>query len=120
MLTDTFGRVHSDLRISLPDHCNIRCFYCMPETGAEYAPLSAQLTFEQIERFVSVAVPLGLTKIRLTGGEPLLRPSLSALIEKLAAQKGLRDLALTTNAVLLAGHAKSLYDAGLRRLNIHL
>jgi cyclic pyranopterin phosphate synthase len=112
--------VHSDLRISLTDHCNIRCFYCMPETGAEYAPLRSQLSFEQIVRFVSVALPLGITKIRLTGGEPLLRPKLPALIEELAKLKGIRDLALTTNAVLLAPHAKPLFDAGLRRLNIHL
>src|SRR3954464_11680759 len=116
MLTDTFGRVHSDLRISLTDHCNIRCFYCMPETGAEYAPLRSQLSFEQIVRFVSAALPLGITKIRLTGGEPLLRPKLPALIEELAKLKGIRDLALTTNAVLLGPHAKPLFDAGLRRL----
>jgi GTP 3',8-cyclase len=120
MLTDTFGRVHSDLRISLTDHCNIRRFYCMPETGAEYAPLRSQLSFEQIVRFVSAALPLGITKIRLTGGEPLLRPKLPALIEELAKLKGIRDLALTTNAVLLAGWARPLFDAGLRRLNIHL
>ena len=120
MLTDTFGRVHSDLRISLTDHCNIRCFYCMPETGAEYAPLRSQLSFEQIVRFVAAALPLGITKIRLTGGEPLLRPKLPALIEELAKLKGLRDLALTTNAVLLAGWAQPLFEAGLRRLNIHL
>ena len=120
MLTDTFGRVHSDLRVSLTDHCNIRCFYCMPETGAEYAPVRSQLTFEQILRFVSAAVPLGINKIRLTGGEPLLRPKLPVLVEQLAAQKGIRDLALTTNAVLLASHAKPLFKAGLRRLNIHL
>src|SRR5690349_13246153 len=120
MLTDTFGRVHSDLRVSLTDHCNIRCFYCMPETGAEYAPVRSQLTFDQILRFVAAAVPLGINKIRLTGGEPLLRPKLPLLVEKLAAQGGIRDLALTTNAVLLANHARSLFDAGLRRLNIHL
>ena len=120
MLTDTFGRVHSDLRVSLTDHCNIRCFYCMPETGAEYAPIRSQLTFEQILRFISAAVPLGIDKIRLTGGEPLLRPKLPLLVEKLADQKGIRDLALTTNAVLLAGRAQPLFDAGLRRLNIHL
>jgi GTP 3',8-cyclase len=119
-LVDNFGRVHRDLRISVTDRCNIRCFYCMPETGAEYAPLRSQLSFEQIVRFVSAALPLGITKIRLTGGEPLLRPKLPALIEELAKLKGIRDLALTTNAVLLAGWARPLFDAGLRRLNIHL
>lgn len=92
----------------------------MPETGAEFAPISSLLTFAQIERLVRVAVPLGIRKIRLTGGEPLLRPKLPHLISALTGVDGIQDLALTTNAVLLADHAQSLYDAGLRRLNIHL
>ena len=117
---DTFGRIHSDLRISLTDRCNIRCFYCMPETGGEFAPLSSLLTFPQILRFVRAAVPLGFRKIRLTGGEPLLRPKLPVLIADLAGQEAVEDLALTTNAVLLANHARPLFAAGLRRLNIHL
>ena len=71
---DSFGRTHSDLRISVTDRCNIRCFYCMPETGAEFAKAADLLTFDEIERFVRVAVPLGIRKIRLTGGEPLMRP----------------------------------------------
>ncbi len=120
LLTDTYGRVHSDLRISVTDRCNIRCFYCMPETGAQFAPASQLLTFSEIERFLTVAVPLGINKVRLTGGEPLLRPRLADLIAPITAMNGLRDVALTTNAVLLAEHAKPLYDAGLRRLNIHL
>ena len=119
-LIDTFGRVHSDLRISLTDRCNIRCFYCMPEQGGEFAPVSSLLSFEEISYFVSVALPLGIQKIRLTGGEPLLRPKIAELIASLVEFAGVQDLALTTNAVLLAQHAKSLYDAGLRRLNIHL
>jgi cyclic pyranopterin phosphate synthase len=117
---DTFGRVHSDLRISVTDRCNIRCFYCMPEHGAKFSPAPSLLNFRQIVRFVSTALPLGISKIRLTGGEPLLRPKLPDLIAALNELKGIRDLALTTNGVLLAGAAKSLYDAGLRRLNIHL
>ena len=119
-LIDTFGRAHSDLRISVTDRCNIRCFYCMPEQGGEFAPVPSLLTFEEISHFVSVALPLGIQKIRLTGGEPLLRPKIADLIAALVEFAGVQDLALTTNAVLLAHHAKSLYDAGLRRLNIHL
>ncbi len=120
LLTDTFGRVHSDLRVSVTDRCNIRCFYCMPETGAQFAPASQLLSFDEILKFVSVAAPLGISKIRLTGGEPLLRPKLAELIAPIAGISGLRDLALTTNAVLLAEHAKTLHEAGLRRLNVHL
>lgn len=119
-LIDSFGRVHSDLRISVTDRCNIRCFYCMPEHGAEFAPVSSLLSFQQITRFVSVALPLGISKIRLTGGEPLLRPKLPDLIGGLGELDGIRDLALTTNGVLLGDAAESLYAAGLRRLNIHL
>ena len=120
LLTDTYGRIHSDLRISVTDRCNIRCFYCMPESGAEFAPIPELLTFSEILRFAKIAVPLGINKIRLTGGEPLLRPRLAELIAPITAMKGLRDVALTTNAVLLAEQAKPLHDAGLRRLNIHL
>ena len=119
-LIDGFGRVHDNLRISVTDRCNIRCFYCMPEEGVQFMDRSEILTFEEIERFVRAAVPLGISKLRLTGGEPLLRRDLPRLVEKLAAIPGIRDIALTTNAVLLAKHAADLYSAGLRRLNIHL
>ncbi len=119
-LLDTFGRLHSDLRISVTDRCNIRCFYCMPETGAEFAPASSLLSFTEIVRFAKTAVSLGISKIRITGGEPLLRPKLPELISALTKLDGVRDLALTTNAVLLARTARSLFDAGLRRLNVHL
>jgi GTP 3',8-cyclase len=119
-LTDSFGRIHSDLRISVTDRCNIRCFYCMPEHGATFSPVSSLLSFQQITRFVSTALPLGIRKIRLTGGEPLLRPRLPDLIAALSQLHGIKDLALTTNAVLLRHAARPLYDAGLRRLNIHL
>jgi cyclic pyranopterin phosphate synthase len=119
-LIDSFDRLHSDLRISVTDRCNIRCFYCMPETGAEFAPLRMQLSFEEILRFVKTALPLGIRKIRLTGGEPLLRPRLADLVESLSALAGIQDLALTTNGVLLCGSAQRLFDAGLRRLNVHL
>ncbi len=119
-LVDSYGRIHSDLRISVTDRCNIRCFYCMPEEGAEFAPIASLLTFGQIARFVAAALPLGIRKVRLTGGEPLLRPKLPELIESLNGLGGIEDLALTTNGVLLAVHAQKLYDAGLRRLNVHL
>lgn len=119
-LVDTFGRLHDSLRISVTDRCNIRCFYCMPEDAKNFQPRAEILSFEEIERFVRIAAELGVTKIRITGGEPLLRKDLPVLIAKLAAVPGIRDLAMTTNGVLLAEHAPALYDAGLRRLNIHL
>jgi cyclic pyranopterin phosphate synthase len=119
-LVDTFGRLHDNLRISVTDRCNIRCFYCMPEEGVEFMDRSEILSFEEIERFVRVAVTLGVTKLRITGGEPLVRRDLAHLIARLAAVPGIQDLALTTNAVLLEQQAQALYDAGLRRLNIHL
>ncbi len=119
-LIDGFGRVHNNLRISVTDRCNIRCFYCMPEEGVQFAERREILSFEEIERFVRVAATLGVTKLRITGGEPLVRRDLPRLIEKLIRIPGIADLALTTNAVLLAEQAQSLYDAGLRRLNVHL
>src|ERR1700728_3114754 len=119
-LEDTFGRLHDNLRFSVTDGCNIRSFYCMPEEDVKYAPREEILSFEEIERFTRVAVSLGVTKIRVTGGEPLVRKDLPVLIAKLCAIPGVRDVALTTNGVLLAKHAQALYDAGLRRLNVHL
>jgi len=119
-LLDTFGRIHDNLRISITDRCNVRCFYCMPEEGVKYMQHAEILTFEEIERFVRVAVSLGVTKLRVTGGEPLVRKGLPVLIRMLAAIPGIRDLAMTTNGVQLAQHAEALYNAGLRRLNVHL
>ncbi len=119
-LVDNFGRLHDNLRISVTDRCNIRCFYCMPEGPVHFEARENLLSFEEIERFVRTAVQLGITKVRLTGGEPLVRRDLPVLVEKIANIPGVRDLALTTNGVLLAEHARSLYDAGLRRLNVHL
>src|ERR1700675_1160629 len=84
-LIDTFGRVHDNLRISVTDRCNIRCFYCMPEEGVKFQPREEILTFEEIERFVRVAVTLGVRKLRITGGEPLLRKDLAKLIGRLGA-----------------------------------
>jgi GTP 3',8-cyclase len=119
-LTDSFGRLHDNLRISVTDRCNIRCFYCMPEEGVKFEPRENILSFEEIERFVRVAVTLGIRKLRITGGEPLVRKGLPELIRKLSAIPGIDDLALTSNGVLLAQQAQDLYDAGLRRINVHL
>jgi len=119
-LLDSFGRVHDNLRISVTDRCNIRCFYCMPETGVHFVERGEILDFEEIERFVRVAVGLGIRKLRVTGGEPLVRRDLPVLIRRLAAVPGIQDLALTTNGVLLEEFAQPLYDAGLRRLNVHI
>ena len=119
-LIDTFSRIHDNLRISVTDRCNIRCFYCMPEDNVNYVAREEILSFEEIERFVRVAISLGVTKLRITGGEPLVRKDLPVLIRKLASLEGIKDLALTTNGVLLARQAEALYEAGLRRLNVHV
>src|ERR1019366_771851 len=119
-LTDSYGRVHDNLRISVTDRCNIRCFYCMPEDGVKFVKRSEILDFEEIERFARIAVTLGIVKLRVTGGEPLVRRDLPELIRRLAAIGGKRDLALTTNGVLLPELAEPLYEAGLRRINVHL
>src|ERR1700736_3975734 len=113
-LVDSFGRTHDNLRISVTDRCNIRCFYCMPEEGVKFEPRENILTFEEIERFVRVAVTLGIRKLRVTGGEPLVRKDLPKLIRKLVAIPGIKDLALTPNGVLRAQHAKDLYAPGWR------
>jgi cyclic pyranopterin phosphate synthase len=119
-LVDSYGRLHDNLRISVTDRCNIRCFYCMPEHDVEFVERREILDFEEIERFVRIAVGLGIVKLRVTGGEPLVRRGLPELIRRLAAIPGIRDLALTTNGVLLPSLAGPLYEAGLRRINVHL
>jgi cyclic pyranopterin phosphate synthase len=118
-LIDRFGRVHNNLRISVTDRCNIRCVYCMPES-VEFLPRASLLTYEEIERFVRLAARLGIDKVRLTGGEPLVRRDVPRLVEKLVGISGIRDVGLTTNGILLAPLAKPLWDAGLRRINISL
>ncbi len=120
MLKDSFGRIHDNLRISVTDRCNIRCFYCMPESDVQFVDRREILDFEEIERFVRIAVGLGVTKLRVTGGEPLLRRDLPALVARLASIPGVGDLALTTNGLLLKELALPLRDAGLRRINVHL
>ncbi len=119
-LLDTLGRRHSNLRLSVTDRCNIRCFYCMPDEGVRFLPRRDILTFEEIERFVRALAPAGVSKLRLTGGEPLVRSDLHRLVERLAHIDGIRDIALTTNGILLEEQAQALKDAGLSRINISL
>src|SRR3954471_619443 len=110
-LVDTFGRVHNNLRISVTDRCNLRCTYCMPE-DVVFMDRSALLTFEEMTRFVEVVAPLGVDKLRLTGGEPLLRRDLPRLVEMLGRVSGIKDIGLTTNGLLLGQQARALFDAG--------
>lgn len=119
-LVDRFGRVHTSLRVSVTDRCNIRCFYCMPNENIQFRPREELLTFEEIERFVRVSAGLGVRKIRLTGGEPLVRRDLSVLVARLAAIEGIEEIALTTNGILLEEQAETLRKAGLTRLNVSL
>ncbi|RLS39350.1 MAG: GTP 3',8-cyclase MoaA [Planctomycetota bacterium] len=119
-LVDTFGRSHNNLRISVTDRCNIRCFYCMPAENVQFMDRVDLLTYEEIERFVRLTVPLGVNKLRLTGGEPLVRKDLAKLVAALSKIDGIEDIGLTTNGILLAEQAADLYAAGLRRLNVSL
>ncbi|MBI3417907.1 MAG: GTP 3',8-cyclase MoaA [Verrucomicrobia bacterium] len=142
-LADSFGRVMRDVRISVTDRCNFRCMYCLPETeeaanfyrtkfdhaknpapatliAREWKPRSQLLTFEEIERVMRILVSLGIEKVRVTGGEPLLRHGLETLIAKLARIEGVRDLAMTTNGFLFPQKAEALRAAGLRRISFSL
>ncbi|WP_405108800.1 GTP 3',8-cyclase MoaA [Paenibacillus sp. FSL K6-1217] len=123
-LQDQLRRPIHDLRISVTDRCNFRCSYCMPKEifGDDYAflPSSELLTFEEISRLAGLFVSLGVSKIRLTGGEPLMRPNLPELVARISAIPGVKDMGLTTNGALLGGQAAPLYAAGLRRLNVSL
>jgi cyclic pyranopterin phosphate synthase len=140
LLVDSHGRVMRDLRVSVTDRCNFRCMYCLPETEAaenfyrgrwgtmpnsapivrQWQPQSSILSFEEIERTVRIAVELGIEKIRITGGEPMLRQELEKLIEKIARIPGIADIAMTTNGFLFSQKAKALRDAGLRRVSFSL
>ncbi len=118
-LIDGFGRRHNNLRISVTDRCNLRCSYCMPE-DVVFMDRAELLTFEEIAHFVRVAAPLGIDKVRLTGGEPLMRRELPKLVSLIAEIPGIADVGLTTNGLLLTDQARALHDAGLRRINISL
>jgi GTP 3',8-cyclase len=124
IIKDKLNRPLHDLRISVIDRCNFRCQYCMPADqfgpDFEFLPKSALLTYEEIERLAKIFVSLGVEKIRLTGGEPLLRRDMPILVKKLSAIEGLMDIGLTTNGVLLPKFAKDLKEAGLKRVNVSL
>jgi len=120
MVRDTLSRPLGSLRISVTDRCNLRCRYCMPEQEYVWLPKESILTFEEITRLARVFVGLGVTKLRLTGGEPLLRHDLPALSAMLAAIPGVQDLAMTTNGLLLARQAEALRGAGLQRVTVSL
>src|SRR5438034_5666335 len=143
LLADSHGRVMRDLRVSVTDRCNFRCLYCLPETeeaanfyrtksdalrnpspptpiAREWKPRSQILTFEEIERVVKLAVELGVRKVRVTGGEPLLRQGVELLVAKLAGIPGVTDLAMTTNGFLFPQKARALRDAGLQRISFSL
>lgn len=119
-LHDPFGRRINYLRVSVTDRCNLRCIYCMPEHGIERIAHEDILSFEEIAEFVRAGVDLGIDKIRLTGGEPLVRKGVVSLVRLLAEIRGIRDLAMTTNGVLLEEYSALLKEAGLHRLNISL
>src|SRR5437868_757080 len=118
-LVDEYGRRIGDLRISVTDRCNFRCVYCMPEEGMQWLKRDTILTFDEIERVARVAVDLGIEEIRLTGGEPTLRPKLPELVARLSVLP-LRSLSLTTNGFLLQKMARPLAEAGLKRINVSL
>ncbi|KEQ23135.1 GTP 3',8-cyclase MoaA [Paenibacillus tyrfis] len=120
LLKDRFGRIHDYLRISVTDRCNLRCVYCMPEEGMEFEPEEKLLTFEEIAEVVRVLAGYGVRKLRLTGGEPLVRKNLEQLVRMLSAIDGIEDIALTTNAIHFASRAEKLREAGLTRINVSL
>ncbi len=119
-LTDSFSRVIDYLRISITDKCNLRCIYCMPPGGVSSAEHSDILSYEEIIRVATIAAGLGVKKIRLTGGEPLVRKNVSFLVSSLKKITGIEELSLTTNGILLADHAASLSQAGLDRVNVSI
>jgi cyclic pyranopterin phosphate synthase len=119
-MKDSFGRAIEYLRVSVTDRCNLRCRYCMPQEGVTFVPHEKILSYEEIAEVVRVAVRRGVWKVRLTGGEPLVRRDVSRLVAMLAPFPGLRDLAMTTNGLLLAKFARELAEAGLKRVNVSL
>jgi cyclic pyranopterin phosphate synthase len=120
MPVDLYGRPLRSLRLSVTDRCNLRCQYCMPEPEYVWLPREDLLTFEEISSLVDIFLSMGVDKVRLTGGEPLLRRDLPALVERLARKPALQDLAITTNGLLLADQAQALRDAGLHRVTVSL
>ncbi len=120
ILFDNHGRPLNYLRLAVTDRCNLRCFYCMPEEGIKYMPKKELLTFEEIERLVSLLAGMGITKVRLTGGEPFVRTDLMKLITRIVEIEGINDLHITTNGVLTAPHIKDLKSLGIASVNLSL
>jgi cyclic pyranopterin phosphate synthase len=119
-LVDPFQRTITYLRISLTDRCNLRCVYCMPESGIKFVPRQEILTLEEIARIVRIAAGMGLRRVRLTGGEPLVRSGITQLVRWIAETPGIEDISLTTNGMVLATYAEELARAGLKRVNVSL
>ena len=119
-LIDSFGRVHRDLRVSLTDRCSLRCTYCMPFNFDKWLPTETLLTASELVKVIEIAVSQGVTEVRLTGGEPLLRPDIVEIVSRISALEPAPELSMTTNGVALAKVAAPLADAGLRRINISL
>jgi len=119
-LIDTYGRVHRNLRVSLTDRCNLRCTYCMPNDFAAWLPSEHQLTTDELVRVIEIAVSEGINEVRLTGGEPLLRPDIVEIVARINTIENAPTLTMTTNALTLEKVAKPLADAGLTRINISL
>jgi cyclic pyranopterin phosphate synthase len=119
-MQDRFGRTIDYLRISVTDRCNLNCYYCLPDRNAELLPRSELLSFEEIRDFTALAAGLGIRKVRLTGGEPLVRADILALVGMLSRIEGVEDLSMTTNGQLLDLFARPLFEAGLNRLNVSL
>ena len=119
-LRDGFGRVHRSLRVSVTDRCNLRCRYCMPAEGMKWLPREELLSDDELVRLVALFARAGISEIRVTGGEPLVRPGLPALIGRVTAVEGVREVAMTTNGVLLAGVVDELVENGLHRVNVSI
>src|SRR3990172_197459 len=120
VLQDSFGRVINSLRISITDRCNLRCLYCIPSNGVKLTPKQNILIFEEVLRIVRVGARLGISKVKLTGGEPLLRQGMIDLVRKISETDEIEDLSLTTNGILLEEKTWGLFQAGLRRINVSL
>lgn len=120
ILVDNYNRKIDYLRLSVTDRCNLRCIYCMPESGVRLLPKDELLTFEEISKIVRILSELGIKKIKITGGEPLLRENILTLIDKIYKIKKIKDISFTTNGILVGSYLKDLYDIGIRRINVSL
>jgi GTP 3',8-cyclase len=119
-LVDRYGRRINYIRISVTDRCNLRCRYCMPETGVEWVPHEKIITYEELYRILNICIMRGVEKVRITGGEPLLRKGIPDFIAHVSGIRGLKDISLTTNGILLESMAEKLKEAGLKRVNVSL